>query len=185
MAAAFQAWGFREPHSTTAESLGMFYLDNAGLNRWTLRVSDPEVLSRIDTLFVTVEPPGGSRFPKGGVCLWPLSPGRPTTPEFRSSPSQSFYFFLRTEQRNSLRRCQSEAAYTGILQVAGRKMRTCCGPRPNLLTEGHGGEDEQKRSSAGILCRDGRNPGHNDGRWSNHLRNGHGSSFGSHWRCDY
>ena len=41
VAAAFQAWGFRQPHSTTAESLGLFYLDNASLNRWTLRVSDP------------------------------------------------------------------------------------------------------------------------------------------------
>jgi ribosomal protein L17 len=69
MSAAFQAWGFRQPHSTTAESLGLFYLDNASLNRWTLRVSDPEVLSRIDTLFVTVEPPGGSRFPKGRRLL--------------------------------------------------------------------------------------------------------------------
>ena len=65
IAAAFQAWGFRQPHSSTAESLGLFYLDNASLNRWTLRVSDPQVLSRIDTLFVTVERPGGSRFPKG------------------------------------------------------------------------------------------------------------------------
>jgi hypothetical protein len=69
VAAAFQAWGFRQPHSTTAESLGLFYLDNASLNRWTLRVSDPQVLSRIDTLFVTVEPPGGSRFPKGRRLL--------------------------------------------------------------------------------------------------------------------
>ncbi len=69
MAAAFQAWGFRQPHSTTAESLGLFYLDNASLNRWTLRISDPEVLSRIDTLFVTVEPPGGSSFPKGRRLL--------------------------------------------------------------------------------------------------------------------
>lgn len=69
MAAAFQAWGFRQPHSTTAESLGLFYLDNASLNRWTLRVSDPGVLSRIDTLFVTVEPPGGSPFPKGRRLL--------------------------------------------------------------------------------------------------------------------
>ena len=69
VAAAFQAWGFRQPRSTTAESLGLFYLDNASLNRWTLRVSDPQVLSRIDTLFVTVEPPGGSRFPKGRRLL--------------------------------------------------------------------------------------------------------------------
>jgi hypothetical protein len=69
MAAAFQAWGFRQPHSTTAENLGLFYLDNASLSRWTLRVSDPQILSRIDTLFVTVEPPGGSRYPKGRRLL--------------------------------------------------------------------------------------------------------------------
>jgi anti-sigma-K factor RskA len=69
MAVAFQAWGFRQPQSTTAESLGLFSMDNATLNRWTLRVSDPQLLARIDTLFVTVEPPGGSRFPKGRRLL--------------------------------------------------------------------------------------------------------------------
>ena len=68
-AVAFQAWGFRQPQSTNAESLGLFYMDNVTLNRWTLRVSDPQVLSRIDTMFVTVEPPGGSRFPKGRRLL--------------------------------------------------------------------------------------------------------------------
>lgn len=68
-AVAFQAWGFRQPQSTTAESLGLFYLDDARLNRWALRVSDPQLLSRIDTLFVTVEPPGGSHFPKGRRLL--------------------------------------------------------------------------------------------------------------------
>jgi hypothetical protein len=69
MAVAFQAWGFRQPQSTAAESLGLFSMDNATLNRWTLRVSDPQLLARIDTLFVTVEPPGGSRFPKGRRLL--------------------------------------------------------------------------------------------------------------------
>lgn len=68
-AVAFQAWGFRQPQSTKAESLGLFYMDNAILNRWTLRISDPQVLSRIDTLFVTVEPPGGSLSPKGRRLL--------------------------------------------------------------------------------------------------------------------
>ena len=68
-AVAFQAWGFRQPQSTNAESLGLFYMDNATLNRWTLRISDPQLLSRIDTMFVTVEPPGGSRFPKGRRLL--------------------------------------------------------------------------------------------------------------------
>jgi hypothetical protein len=68
-AVAFQAWGFRQPHSTTAENLGLFYMDNATLNRWALRVSDPLLLSRIDTLFVTLEPPGGSSSPKGKKLL--------------------------------------------------------------------------------------------------------------------
>jgi hypothetical protein len=68
-AVAFQAWGFRQPQSTKAESLGLFYMDNAMLNRWSLRISDPQILSRIDTLFVTVEPPGGSPFPKGRRLL--------------------------------------------------------------------------------------------------------------------
>lgn len=68
-AVAFQAWGFRQPDSKTPESLGLFYLDNAKLNRWTLRVSDPQVLSHIDTLFVTAEPAGGSRSPRGKQLL--------------------------------------------------------------------------------------------------------------------
>jgi len=68
-AVAFQAWGFRQPQSTNAESLGLFYMDNATLNRWALRISDPQVLSRIDTMFVTVEPPGGSRSPRGRRLL--------------------------------------------------------------------------------------------------------------------
>jgi hypothetical protein len=44
-------------------------MDNATLNRWALRVSDPLLLSRIDTLFVTLEPPGGSSSPKGKKLL--------------------------------------------------------------------------------------------------------------------
>ena len=68
-AVAFQAWGFRQPHSTTAESLGLFSVDNASLNRWALRVSDPQLISRIDTLFVTLEPLGGSPTPKGQKLL--------------------------------------------------------------------------------------------------------------------
>lgn len=77
---AFQAWGFRQPTSSEVESLGLFYLDNATLNRWALRVSDPGILSRIDTLFVTVEPPGGSRFPKGRRLLMASLAGPPNHP---------------------------------------------------------------------------------------------------------
>ncbi len=77
---AFQVWGFRQPQSSKVESLGLFYMDNATLNRWTLRVSDPRILSRIDTLFVTVEPPGGSRFPKGRRLLMASLAGPPNHP---------------------------------------------------------------------------------------------------------
>ena len=78
--AAFQAWGFRQPRSSKVESLGLFYLDNATLNRWALRITNPEILSRIDTLFVTVEPPGGSRFPKGRRLLMASLAGPPNHP---------------------------------------------------------------------------------------------------------
>jgi hypothetical protein len=77
---AFQAWGFRQPNSTTAESLGLFYLDDPKLDRWALRVSDPHLLARIDTLFVTVEPPGGSNFPKGRQLLLASLVGPPNHP---------------------------------------------------------------------------------------------------------
>jgi len=77
---AFQAWGFRQPQSSSVESLGLFYLDNATLNRWTLRISDPQVLSRIDSLFVTVEPPGGSPAPKGRRLLMASLAGPPNHP---------------------------------------------------------------------------------------------------------
>jgi hypothetical protein len=77
---AFQVWGFRQPNSTKAESLGLFYLDDAKLDRWVLRVSDPRLLARIDTLFVTVEPPGGSNSPKGHELLLASLAGPPNHP---------------------------------------------------------------------------------------------------------
>ena len=77
---AFQAWGYRQPNSTTAESLGLFYMDDAKLDRWVLRVTDPHILARIDTLFVTVEPPGGSQSPRGRRLLMASLAGPPNHP---------------------------------------------------------------------------------------------------------
>jgi Putative zinc-finger len=79
-AVAFQAWGYRQPDSHQVESLGLFILDNAKWNRWELRVSDPQLLSRIDTLFVTKEPPGGSRSPSGRHLLSASLAGAPNHP---------------------------------------------------------------------------------------------------------
>lgn len=79
-AVAFQAWGFKQPNSTEPESLGLFYMDDSKLDRWILRVSDPKLLSNIDTLFVTLEPPGGSDVPKGRRVLLASLAGPPNHP---------------------------------------------------------------------------------------------------------
>jgi hypothetical protein len=79
-AVAFQAWGFKQPNSTEPESLGLFYMDDSKLDRWVLRVSDPKLLSNIDTLFVTLEPPGGSDVPKGRRVLLASLAGPPNHP---------------------------------------------------------------------------------------------------------
>jgi hypothetical protein len=66
---AFQARGFLQSNSSTTESLGLFYLEDPKVGHWTLRVSDPHLRKRIDTLFVTVEPPGNSKMPHGRQLL--------------------------------------------------------------------------------------------------------------------
>jgi hypothetical protein len=79
-AAAFQAWGFREADQSKPESLGLFYIDDAKTNRWALKVGDPAVLDHIDTVSVTVEPPGGSQFPRGHKLLYASLTGPPNHP---------------------------------------------------------------------------------------------------------
>jgi hypothetical protein len=69
-AAGFQAWGYREANQNKPESLGLFNLDEASLNRWVLKVSNPRVLERIDAVYVTLEPPNGSPSPRGRRLLY-------------------------------------------------------------------------------------------------------------------
>ena len=58
--AVFQAWGYREANVGKPLNLGLFTVDDGGAGRWVLTVNRPDVLSHIDAVFVTVEPPGGS-----------------------------------------------------------------------------------------------------------------------------
>jgi hypothetical protein len=67
---AFQVWGKREGRSQPPHSLGFLSLDDAGEKRWVLRNEDTDVLAQIDHVFVTVEPPGGSRQPTGRGILF-------------------------------------------------------------------------------------------------------------------
>ena len=62
-------WGARGPSQTPAQSLGIFYVDDQTQNRWVMKFEDPRILSEIDSVFVTVEPQGGSAQPTGMQLL--------------------------------------------------------------------------------------------------------------------
>jgi len=64
---SFQAWGSGGDRSTPV-SLGLFYQDDTH-KRWVLRCNDAKTLARLDMVFVTVEPPGGSTQPTGKQLL--------------------------------------------------------------------------------------------------------------------
>jgi anti-sigma factor RsiW len=63
---AFQAWGTGADRQPV--SLGLFYQDD-GHKRWVLRCDDAKTLARLNMVFVTVEPPGGSNHPTGKQLL--------------------------------------------------------------------------------------------------------------------
>jgi hypothetical protein len=66
---AFQVWGKKDGRSQSPRSLGILYEDDSTQKRWALTFDDPDVLAMIDQVFVTVEPPGGSRQPTGPRLL--------------------------------------------------------------------------------------------------------------------
>lgn len=65
-AASFQVWGSGSDKQPV--SLGMFYQDDSH-KRWVLRCNDEKALARLNMVFVTVEPPGGSNKPTGKQLL--------------------------------------------------------------------------------------------------------------------
>jgi hypothetical protein len=79
-ATGFQAWGYRQANASKAEDLGLFYVDDASLNRWVLKVNNPRVLERIDAVFVTLEPASGSAAPRGRKVLYANLGGPPNHP---------------------------------------------------------------------------------------------------------
>jgi anti-sigma-K factor RskA len=68
--ASFQAWGQSTDGGRKAVSLGILYLDDQKQSRWALKVEDPNLLSEIDSLFVTVEPHGGTEKPTGKKLMY-------------------------------------------------------------------------------------------------------------------
>ncbi|HWR15478.1 MAG TPA: hypothetical protein VN577_11665 [Terriglobales bacterium] len=69
-ATTFQAWGRRGPNRQQALSLGVFSEDDISRKRWVLKFNDSQTLARIDAVFVTVEPNGGSPKPSSKPLLF-------------------------------------------------------------------------------------------------------------------
>ncbi len=79
-ASTFQAWGLRGPDRNAALNLGVMYVDNATNKRWALRFDNPEALQKINAVFVTVEPNGGSPAPRGKQVLFAYLGEEPNHP---------------------------------------------------------------------------------------------------------
>ena len=78
--ASFQVWGARGPAQNSARSLGIFYVDDQKQNRWVLKFVDPRILAEIDSVFVTIEPQGGSARPTGRKFLYAYLKANPNHP---------------------------------------------------------------------------------------------------------
>jgi TolA-binding protein len=78
--ASFQVWGTRGPAQSPTQSLGIFYVDDQKQNRWVLKFEDPRILAEIDSVFVTIEPPGGSAKPTGRKFLYAYLNANPNHP---------------------------------------------------------------------------------------------------------
>jgi hypothetical protein len=70
LASTFQAWGRRGVDQNHDVSLGIFYQDDQNKTRWILKSNDTVTLTRLDAVFVTVEPHGESSKPTGKPLLF-------------------------------------------------------------------------------------------------------------------
>jgi hypothetical protein len=52
----FQVWGRSNSRDRNPVNLGILYMDSEANRRWTLKVDNPQELSQLDAVFVTIEP---------------------------------------------------------------------------------------------------------------------------------
>lgn len=68
---SFVGWGACSNARQSVKALGLFYVDDAAQRRWVLKVDDPEVLSEINAVFVSVEPSTrAAKHPTGQKLLY-------------------------------------------------------------------------------------------------------------------
>jgi len=77
---SFQAWGQREAKGGPVQSLGFFVNEDLGKSPWVLKYDDPKVLAQIDSVFVTIEPKGGSNRPQGRQLMYAYLRANPNHP---------------------------------------------------------------------------------------------------------
>ena len=77
---SFQAWGQREAKGGPVQSLGMFVNEDQGKSPWVLKYDNPQVLAQIDSVFVTIEPKGGSNRPQGRQLMYAYLRANPNHP---------------------------------------------------------------------------------------------------------
>jgi hypothetical protein len=66
----FQVWGQQEGDGNSVRSLGFLNVDNKAERRWALKTNDVAAFKQINSIFVTVEPPGGAKSPDGKRLLF-------------------------------------------------------------------------------------------------------------------
>jgi len=77
----YRVWGKKEGPGQAAKSLGIFYSDDKAQRRWVFKYDDPKILSEIDSVFVTLEPPGNNPTePKGDKFLYAYLRNQPNHP---------------------------------------------------------------------------------------------------------
>jgi len=77
---SFEVWGERLGEPSSVRNLGILYTDDKEQKRWAPRVTDPQQLAEIDSVFVTVETHQGARQPRGGKILFAFLGGQPNHP---------------------------------------------------------------------------------------------------------
>jgi Anti-sigma-K factor rskA, C-terminal len=67
---AFQVWAVPETGKNTSRSLGFLRVDAKAQGRWVLKVENAELVGKINSVFVTVEPAAGGKQPSGQKMLY-------------------------------------------------------------------------------------------------------------------
>jgi anti-sigma factor RsiW len=79
-AKTFEAWGVDGTTKGRPVNLGTFYMDNEANRRWVFKLDNPEIMRRINAVFVTVEAKAGGKKPIGEQRLYTYLRTQPNHP---------------------------------------------------------------------------------------------------------